>query len=949
MEDDFREDKRPAKIKANKRKIFYMFAAANKNLLMLTVSAALIGGSLTGCNKTKDAASLISDAKNYQQKGDDKAAIIQFKNALQQNPDDREARYLLGTIYNKTGDFQSAEKELRKALSLGMSPAAVMPALGITLLSLGQFQQILDETDQLSEDKNSPEILTLRGNALLALGKAEKAKSMFEQAIAVKPGFSDALIGLGRYSLSKRDLEAAMRYSQQAVTQSPENADAWFFKADLLRIKNEVDAALAAYDQVLKLKPDSSLARLNKAFMEIGTGKFDFAKTDIDAARKAAPGGVMVFYAQALLDYAQGKHAAALESLQQILSKVPEHMPSLLLAGAVQFSLGSSIQAEQHLKHYLEKDPKNIYARKLFASALLKNERPQQAIDVLAPVLRDTQHDPQLLALAGEAYMQARDFPKATEYFEKASNISPSNALLHTALSMSKLGQGENARAVAELEMATRLDPKSAQAGVLLIMTHLRLKEFDKALSAAKTLEKEYPDNPLIQNLKGGIYMGKKDIPNARASFEKALSLQPTYFPAAMNLAQIDLQEKRPDAAKKRFEAILEKDKKNIQAMSALSNIALNQRHIKEATDWLERASQENPDALQPAMLLTAHYLRLGEKQKSLTLAKKLQGLHPSDPEVLELLGQAQLVNNDQAGALESYSRLAAMRPDSPLPSFQIASIQIANGNPSAASDALKKALAIQPDYQEALLAQIMLEAGKGDYEKALGISRRIQKQHPKSSLGYIAEGDVLMKQKNPALAAKAYEHAFDISKNQLLIVKLHTSLSQSGQIKEANSRLLQWLKDHPADVLTRMYLAGTYMADRQNKAAIGQYQTILKDNPTYVPALNNLAWLYQQQGDPVALEYAEKAHQLAAGEPTVLDTLGWILIEQGNTDRGLPLLQKAVSLAPTAPEIRYHLALGLIKTDDKSRARKELEQLLSTSKNFPNIDDARALLKQMQ
>jgi len=145
------------------------------------------------------------------------------------------------------------------------------------------------------------------------------------------------------------------------------------------------------------------------------------------------------------------------------------------------------------------------------------------------------------------------------------------------------------------------------------------------------------------------------------------------------------------------------------------------------------------------------------------------------------------------------------------------------------------------------------------------------------------------------------------------------------------------------------MYLAGTYMTDRQNKAAIGQYQTILKDNPTYVPALNNLAWLYQQQGDPVALEYAEKAHQLAAGEPTVLDTLGWILIEQGNTDRGLPLLQKAVSLAPTAPEIRYHLALGLIKTDDKSRARKELEQLLSTSKNFPNIDDARALLKQMQ
>jgi Tfp pilus assembly protein PilF len=78
------------------------------------------------------------------------------------------------------------------------------------------------------------------------------------------------------------------------------------------------------------------------------------------------------------------------------------------------------------------------------------------------------------------------------------------------------------------------------------------------------------------------------------------------------------------------------------------------------------------------------------------------------------------------------------------------------------------------------------------------------------------------------------------------------------------------------------------------------------------------------------------------------MDTLGWILVEQGNTARGLPLLQSASTLAPEVADIRYHLALGLVKSGDKAKARKELEQLLATGKTFPDIEAARALLNQL-
>ncbi len=340
--------------------------------------------------------------------------------------------------------------------------------------------------------------------------------------------------------------------------------------------------------------------------------------------------------------------------------------------------------------------------------------------------------------------------------------------------------------------------------------------------------------------------------------------------------------------------------------------------------------------------------MRIGEKQKALTLAQKLQGSNSSNPQVLDMLGQAQFANGDKPAALATYTRVAAIKPDSAPAQFLIAVVHMAMQNQSAASDALKKSLSLRPDYLEAQLALASLEANEGNHEQALTIARQIQKKNGKSPIGYVLEGDVLMAQKKHDLAVKAYEQAFTIGKNGPLMVKLHASLGQAGKGKVADSRLAQWLEEHPTDIPTRLYQAGIYLANKQNKAAIEQYQAVLKQNSKNIPALNNLAWLYQQEKDPRALEYAEKANQLAPDNAAILDTLGWMLIEQGNTTRGLPLLQKAASGAPEAVDIRYHLVQALVKSGDNAKARKELEQILATGKTFPQIEEAKALLKKL-
>ena len=75
------------------------------------------------------------------------------------------------------------------------------------------------------------------------------------------------------------------------------------------------------------------------------------------------------------------------------------------------------------------------------------------------------------------------------------------------------------------------------------------------------------------------------------------------------------------------------------------------------------------------------------------------------------------------------------------------------------------------------------------------------------------------------------------------------------------------------------------------------------------------------------------------------MDTLGWILVEQGEVRRGTSLLEKAISITPEAVEIHYHYAVGLYKSGNKAEARRELEQLLNAKKSFPQREEAKRLL----
>jgi tetratricopeptide (TPR) repeat protein len=111
--------------------------------------------------------------------------------------------------------------------------------------------------------------------------------------------------------------------------------------------------------------------------------------------------------------------------------------------------------------------------------------------------------------------------------------------------------------------------------------------------------------------------------------------------------------------------------------------------------------------------------------------------------------------------------------------------------------------------------------------------------------------------------------------------------------------------------------------------------------------ALNNLAWVYQQQGDKRAEGLAQQAYVLSPGGQTA-DTLGWILVSGGDSAKGIALLRQAAAQAGADPRILYHYAVALKDTGKKEDAIKLLHAVVENKAEFGEKADAQKLLDEL-
>jgi tetratricopeptide (TPR) repeat protein len=128
-------------------------------------------------------------------------------------------------------------------------------------------------------------------------------------------------------------------------------------------------------------------------------------------------------------------------------------------------------------------------------------------------------------------------------------------------------------------------------------------------------------------------------------------------------------------------------------------------------------------------------------------------------------------------------------------------------------------------------------------------------------------------------------------------------------------------------------------------------FEELLAVNPGFAPAANNLAYLYSEHGGDLdrALELAYKARAQSPEDPSVADTLGWILYKLGKIEQALTSLQLSVNKLPDNPEVQYHLGMAFFKQGNREAAKQGLQKALQLRADFPGADEARRVLAQLQ
>jgi putative PEP-CTERM system TPR-repeat lipoprotein len=905
---------------------------------------------LAGCGGG-DPAQLVASAKDYLAKRDYAAAAIQLKNALQKEPANGEARYLLGVALLETGDVLSAEKEFRRALEYRYPQAAVLPQLAKAMVRMGEGKKLIEEfgAAKLDDPAAQAALMNEIGTAHLAAGEEKQAREAFAAALAARPGDARARIGEARITALGGDLPGAMKLADEVLAQSPAQPEALALKAELLLAQGEFEPAKRVLAELVKAQPANGQARFALVSLLIDTKGFAEARSELDAMKKAVPGDLRSLYLEALLEFRQGNLAKAKEAIQQVLRVAPDHAPSQLLAGIIELQLKAYGTAEDQLRRVVARQPENIVARRALAATYLSAGQPAKAEEALEPALKRAPDDPVLLRLAGEAALARGDYARASQFYERAATREKGDAALRTRLAQARFATGDVTEGLKDLEAASAIDAGQYQADLALILAHLRKRDYDKALAAVATLEKKQPANPLTYNVKGGVYLAKGDRKNARASFDKALELQFDYLPAAANLARLDLLEKRPEAARKRFEAIIARAPQNDQAILGLAEVqAATGAPHQEVVATVDRAVKANPTSVRARLASISVQLQARDAKAAVAAARAAATALPESPQILEALGRAQVAAGEPKQAVETFTRLASLMPESPVPLMLVARVHLAEKDYDAAIQVLGRALALQPDRLDVHRDAIAVHLAAGKPEEALADARALQKARPKEAVGYIFEGEVLAAQKKFSEAANAYREALVRQPAPLLALRRHALLTAAGKRSEADAVLASWLREHPNDTVVRLHLADNELRQKDYKGAAKGYREVLVIQPENPVALNNLAWTLSQLKDPSAIEYAEKAYRLAPTSPAIADTLGWILVERGDTKRGVQLLSEAAALAPNALEIRMHYAKALIKTGDKAAARHELERVRQSPGDSPFKAEAEALLKQL-
>ena len=203
------------------------------------------------------------------------------------------------------------------------------------------------------------------GTLLVRAGEADRARAVFERALALQPDFAEANNDLGALLAQQGDLDAAIDRFRRALAAAADYPDALNNLGYALLLSGQEAEARALYEKALALQPDFPEALNNLGLLFGRAGELDRAEHYFREAlrRRQDYGEAANNLALALV--ARGQDAEAVRLLEQFVEKAPHFEDAYLTLAKIHLRADRSTEGVVVLEQLLQRNPTHAVALEL--------------------------------------------------------------------------------------------------------------------------------------------------------------------------------------------------------------------------------------------------------------------------------------------------------------------------------------------------------------------------------------------------------------------------------------------------------------------------------------------------------------------------------------------------------------------------------------------------------
>lgn len=388
--------------------------------------------------------------------------------------------------------------------------------------------------------------------ALIEEKKFLEAKSMLIKLLKQNDTNPDIWRHIGLCNINLNMIKRALLDFKRAVELNDEDATSWYYLGLMSEKLGNHEFCEKCYLKVISLRPDYLDAYKNLVIMYLQTNqtaKID--KYELDIYQLGAS-DYQIFYMLGTVYMATKRYERAVELFEKSIELHPAHALLLNNLGSANLALARLDKAMDAFEKSLEADDTNPVTHYNIAVTAKLSGNFKKAYEFYKSAYK-LEPSPFYLSSLASASLDAEDYEEAVKYFEVMSSAEPDKEIYKFSLACAYQGIKDYDKALSILKS---LDKENSAFQVKLKIAEINIKQCDyeaakkiymTLLKKGRVDENIYYDFAILCG-----HTGDKD--KAEALLKKVIQLNPNFAPAHKDLGVLYLDARLFDYAKEEFE-----------------------------------------------------------------------------------------------------------------------------------------------------------------------------------------------------------------------------------------------------------------------------------------------------------------------------------------------------------------------------------------------------------